>query len=207
MPGGRGGCGARGRSLISFALGRSGHHACRHYDRHARCVAGSGKAVGGVTPAPWTAFPRSLARIAPRDHTPLGRAVVERRQASAPESGRGGASRLLRGATRAPFACGRCYLRLPAFRFPYFFIRSPDERSDIRDGHGGFSIVPGFRSAHPGYGEELRAVRHRCLTSLARKSRRGNGITHSPPLPRLTDRACGPSAPCPGRRQFRSWCR
>jgi hypothetical protein len=33
---------------------------------------------------------------------PLGRAVVERRQASAPESGRGGASRSFRGATRAP---------------------------------------------------------------------------------------------------------
>ena len=35
---------------------------------------------------------------------PLGRAVVERRQASAPESGRGGASRLIRGATRAPYS-------------------------------------------------------------------------------------------------------
>src|SRR5580693_7252257 len=73
MPGGRGEGGARGRGLISLAPGRSGHHVCRHYDRHARCVAGSGYAVGGVTPAPWTVCPRNLARIAPRDHTPLGK--------------------------------------------------------------------------------------------------------------------------------------
>ena len=73
MPGGRGEGGARGRSLISLAPGRSGHHVCRHYDRRARCVAGSGRIVGGVTPAPWTVCPRNLARIAPRDHTPLGK--------------------------------------------------------------------------------------------------------------------------------------
>ncbi len=54
------------------APGRSGHHACRHYDRRAGCAAGSECAVGGVTPAPWTVRSRSLARIAPRDHTPLG---------------------------------------------------------------------------------------------------------------------------------------
>ncbi len=50
----------RGRCLradLQPAPGRSGHHACRHYDRHARCVAGCGQAVGGVTPAPWTVFP------------------------------------------------------------------------------------------------------------------------------------------------------
>ncbi len=47
MPGGRGECGARGRGLISLTPGRSGHHACRHYDRHARCVAGSGCRAGG----------------------------------------------------------------------------------------------------------------------------------------------------------------
>src|ERR1700684_1174644 len=68
MPGGRGECGARGPGLISLAPGRSGHHVCRHYDRHARCVAGSGPAVGGVTPAPWTVCPRNLARVAPREH-------------------------------------------------------------------------------------------------------------------------------------------
>jgi len=32
-----------------------------------------GLAVGGVTPAPWTVGPRSLARIAPGDNTPLGK--------------------------------------------------------------------------------------------------------------------------------------
>ena len=32
-----------------------------------------GRSVGGVTPAPWTVCPRNLARVAPRDHTPLGK--------------------------------------------------------------------------------------------------------------------------------------
>jgi hypothetical protein len=36
-PGGGAGFGARGRRLVTFAPGRLGHHACRHYDRHARC--------------------------------------------------------------------------------------------------------------------------------------------------------------------------
>jgi hypothetical protein len=47
-----------------------------------------------------------------------------------------------------------------------FSFRSPDERSEIRERHKSSLIVPGYRSAHPGY--KIRAVRHRCLTSLAR---------------------------------------
>jgi hypothetical protein len=46
--------------------------------------------------------------------------VVERRQASAPDSGRVGASRLIRGAYRTRW-CGHETLRLPAFRFLNFF--------------------------------------------------------------------------------------
>ena len=133
MPGGRGESGARGRGLISLAPGRSGHHVCRHYDRHARCVAGSGSVVGGVTPAPWTVCPRNLARIAPRDHTPLGKSQVERRQASAPDSGRRGASRSFRGAPRTPYACGWYGPRLPAFRFPYFICRKRVRKELLRN--------------------------------------------------------------------------
>ena len=129
MPGGRGEGGARGRGLISCAPGRSGHHVCRHYDRHARCVAGSGQAVGGVTPAPWTVCPRNLPGSHQGTTHPLGRAVVERRQASAPDSGRRGASRSFRGAPRTPYACGWYGPRLPAFRFPYFICRKRAAKS------------------------------------------------------------------------------
>jgi len=52
MPGGGGECGARGRSVIGCAPGRSGHHACRHYDRRARCVAGSGRGNLPTKPGP-----------------------------------------------------------------------------------------------------------------------------------------------------------
>jgi hypothetical protein len=44
---------------------------------------------------------------------------VERRQASAPDSGRVGASRPFRGAT-APAGAGLTTVRLPAFRFLFF---------------------------------------------------------------------------------------
>jgi hypothetical protein len=45
------------RAGLQPAPGRSGHHVCRHYDRHARCVAGSGPTVGGVTPAAFDGLP------------------------------------------------------------------------------------------------------------------------------------------------------
>ncbi len=53
--------------------------------------------------------------------TPLGRAVVERRQASAPDSGRAAqaASSVARTARR--LRAGLTTVRLPAFRFLYFF--------------------------------------------------------------------------------------
>ena len=70
--GGGAGGGARGQACNLFP-GRSGHHVPRHYDRGAGCFAGSGCAVGGMKPAPWTVQPRSLARIAPKDHTPFGK--------------------------------------------------------------------------------------------------------------------------------------
>ena len=57
MPGGRGEGGARGRGLISLAPGRSGHHVCRHYDRHARCVAGSGPIRRRSDPRPLDGLP------------------------------------------------------------------------------------------------------------------------------------------------------
>jgi len=57
----------------------------------------------------------------------LAKAEVERRQASAPDSGRGGASRLIRGAPRTPLRAGHGILRLPAFRFPYFIVIARSE--------------------------------------------------------------------------------
>jgi len=73
-------------------------------------------------------------------------------------------------------------LRLSAFRFPYF--RSPDEQSEIRDGHSSSSIVPGWRFAYLGYGPgmflamawqnsgaQASRERFRLFTSLRRAGR------------------------------------
>src|SRR5277367_4538505 len=51
---GRGRC---PRAELRSAPGRSGHHACRHYDRSAGCIAASGCGAGGVKPAAWTLAP------------------------------------------------------------------------------------------------------------------------------------------------------
>ncbi len=92
---GRGRC---PRADLHSAPGRSGHQACRHYDRRARCFAGSGQPVGGVNPAPWTVSPTKpgpdcalgtttlLGRN--RGGTPAGERARQRRAAQAASSWR-----------------------------------------------------------------------------------------------------------------------
>ena len=79
---------------------------------------------------------------------PLGRAAVERRQASAPDSGKGGASRLLRGAPCAPLAYRLRKPRLPALRFLHLsFFVARVEPTGPREARG-----PMTGSAKPGGG-------------------------------------------------------
>ncbi len=154
----------RGRCLradLHSAPGRSGHHACRHYDRHARCVAGCGLSCRRSDPRPLDglaheAWPGSHQGTTP----PLGRTVVERRQASAPDSGRGGASRPLRGAPRTRW-CGIVTMRLPALRFLAFLVEGEWRNREWRIGKTAFlhsllairySLSP-LSTASPGRGE------------------------------------------------------
>ena len=68
-----------------------------------------------------------------RDESPAGENRKWNAGRRARPQAEGGASRLFRGASRTPLACGQETMRLPAFRFLFFFLfRSPDERSDIR---------------------------------------------------------------------------
>ena len=121
-PADRSECGARGRRLVTPAPGRLGHHACRHYDRRARCIAINGAGAGGGNPPLSGAKSREAwPELSLRDaRVPLARAVVERRQACAP-----------RFAQRRNASCGGCYsasfgVPLPFFCFLSF--RSPGER-------------------------------------------------------------------------------
>ena len=155
MPGGRGECGARGRGLISSASGWPGHHACRHYDRRVRCSLDWDRRRR-VTPASGfclrmisseNRFPlfRIMRQTEPRKHglgcalgdvSPLGKSRGGTPAGERARERKGRRKPLLPWRDpRAVFACGRCYPRLSAFRFPYFLLRSPDERSDIRGGH------------------------------------------------------------------------
>ena len=106
------------------------HHACRHYDRRARCVAGSGQAVGGVTPALWTALPTKPGPDRTKGlHTPWAEPWWNAGRRARPRA---------EGRRKPPFpwrdphaVCVRevSDLRLPAFRFPYFFRHCEERRA------------------------------------------------------------------------------
>ena len=134
--------GARGSRLVTLAPGRLGHHARRHHDRRARCIAGSGCAPAGE--------PRALRRCAhdawPDAEplgcvSPLGKSRGGTPEAEAPPSlpspacggGLSGG-----GASPHPLLCPppqagedegggaeETTLRLTAFRCPFFFLTLP----------------------------------------------------------------------------------
>ncbi len=123
MPGGRGECGACGRSLISSAS-RAARASCLPALRPAREVRHwTGKAKAGNARLR-TGLPRepglgcALGDVSPlgksRGGTPAGERARERTGRRKPL--------LPWRDPRAVFACGRCYPRLPAFRFPYFLF-------------------------------------------------------------------------------------
>ena len=171
MPGGRGECGARGRGLISLAPGRSGHHACRHYDRCARCVAGSGQAVGGVTPAPWTAWSTKPGPDRTKGpHTPWEEPWWNAGRRARPKA-EGRRKPSFRGAT-APVWCGTDDSAFAGVPLPLFLssLRGAKRRSNP----GPCRCTGLLRFARNDAGT------YRCLTSLARRSRRGNRIVIRP---------------------------
>ena len=120
--------GARGRGLISFAPGRSGHHVCRHYDRHAGCVAGCGLSRRRSDPRPLDGLPTKPGSDRTKGlHSPWAEPWWNAGRRARPRAEGRRKPLLPWRDPRAVFACGRCYPRLPAFRFPYFFFR-PRER-------------------------------------------------------------------------------
>jgi hypothetical protein len=194
MPDGRGECGARGRGLISSASGRLGHHACRYYDRRVRCSLdwdrrrrvtpsrprprkhGLGCALGDVSP-----FGES------RGGTPAGERARERKGRRKP---------LLPWRDRTPFACGTDDSAFAGVPLPLFLsFVGWAERSEAHAERRGDTAMHSVGTAlcafahptsldieasrpYPHIAPLMRAtdVRHRCLTTLARWSRRGNGI-------------------------------
>ena len=171
MPDGWGECGARGRGLISRAPGRLGHQpagtrpACE-------VLAGLGQVWAGNARS--DRVPGSLARVEPGvTKVPLARAVVERRQASAPDSGRRGASRSFRGAPRTPLRAGRttrvCRRSASLLSLP----GGEPQTSCIRNSSERFAL-DWMRSARSGL--QGRCKQNRCLTSLAGGVRRENGM-------------------------------
>ena len=90
---------------IRSAPGRLGHHACRHYDRRARCIAVTGNGACG-TPQLSRRFREAWPGAEPSGRKSRWREPqVERRQASAPASG---------GRRKPPFSVARPARRLRA---------------------------------------------------------------------------------------------
>ena len=103
LPGGASAVPAGG--TIHSAPGRLGHHACRQYDRRARCIAVTGNGACG-TPQLSRRFREAWPGAEPSGRKSRWREPqVERRQASAPASG---------GRRKPPFSVARPARRLRA---------------------------------------------------------------------------------------------
>src|SRR5579863_9562769 len=180
IPAGGGECGARGRR----------RHRPRSRAVRASCLPALRPACE-VRRWKWAGQPVHEAWPGSHQGTthPLGRAVVERRQASAPDSGRGGASRLTPWREpRAVFACGTDDSATAGVPLSFIFFVGWVERSEthreIRGGLRRFAANPSTDRTTDRTRISLRCIRatgygpfvHRCLTTLARCSRRENGI-------------------------------
>ena len=178
MPGGRGEGGARGQGLISFAPGRSGHHACRHYDRRAGCAAGSGAEPAVISAAlakhPTKPGPDRTKGL----HTPWQEPRWNAGRRARPE--RMGRRKPTHSVARpAPAGAGmtQCVCRRSAS-----LISFVARMNEVKSGSGMKArrscpdIAPLIRAT--GYGP----FRHRCLTSLARgvRARERDRIASAP---------------------------
>src|SRR5579863_9068200 len=132
-----------GDGVIGFAPGRSGHHACRHYDRRARCVAGSGQGNLSTKPGPG----RTKGQ-----HTPWQEPWWNAGRRACPIA-EGRRKPPCSVARPAPVWCGTDDSATAGVPLSFISLRSPDEQSEIRDGLEGLLIVPAYRSAHAGYDE------------------------------------------------------
>jgi hypothetical protein len=114
---------------IHSAPGRLGHHACRHYDRRARCIAVTEQAALAAVsafsmsplgkPGPMLSFWDESPAGENRGETPAGERARKRRAAQAAFSVARPARRLRAGNTT---------LRLPAFYFLYCRKRVDERR-------------------------------------------------------------------------------
>jgi hypothetical protein len=114
---------------IRSAPGRLGHHACRHYDRRARCFAVT-ETARAARRSFRAVFGKPGPELSPRDESPAGENRGGTPAGERARKRRAAQAAFLRGASRTPLACGHETMRLPAFRFPFiswssllFFLR------------------------------------------------------------------------------------
>ena len=146
---------------LHSASGRLGHHACRHYDRRARCSLELGAALAAMPAAFGAASHEAWPGPRLGDESPLAGTAVERRQASAPDSGRA-AQAAYSVARPAPAGADlrHCVCRRSASLFLSFVARM----NGVKSGSG----VKACRS-YPDIAPLIRATGR--LTSLFDKTR------------------------------------
>jgi hypothetical protein len=122
-----------GKGSSPLLPGGIGHHACRHHDRHARCIAVTGAGAGGIPPPSIGAALReawseaeSLGCVSPLD----------KNRGGTPEG-----VRALQGARRAKARRLRNSVLRRSASFSFVFVARM-ERSKIRELHSSFLIVP-----------------------------------------------------------------
>src|ERR1700678_2757845 len=133
LSGGGARCGARGRK--DTVRTRAARASCLPAIRPAREVHRCDRTGGacGYVRSLMPPFGKPGPMLSPGDESPLGENRGGTPAGERARKRRAAQAAFLRGASRTPLACGHQTLRLPAFRFLFFFLfRSPDERSDIR---------------------------------------------------------------------------
>ena len=152
---------------VAPAPGRSGHQALRHYDRCARCVAGTGKAAGGHVRS-FGGFPAKPGPDRTRGlHTPWAEPWWDAGRRAVPA-----------GTAPHPAGCGGrpCAFRRSASFF-YYWRNGKTKRQSPRTPTLGVLFLPRFRVSH---------VRDLRLRGENRDGgRRGLRAIHPPPVGRV----------------------
>jgi hypothetical protein len=149
-PSGGAGCGARGQGLVTFAPGRFGHHACRHYDRRARCSLRLGTALAARPPRLVRVFQEAWPELRLRDDDSL-------RSEPRWNAGRCAASPVRVGQCRSPQGCGGYGTASYGVPLPFAFFVARVERSETRERRQSRAVVPGFRFAQSGLRPRIRS--------------------------------------------------
>jgi hypothetical protein len=117
---------------IHSAPGRLGHHACRHYDRRARCIAAT-ETARAARRSFRAVFGKPGPMLSPGDESPFGENRGGTPAGERARKRRAAQAALLRGASRTPLACGHHDNASAGVPLPFIFCRGRVDKKRLVD--------------------------------------------------------------------------